>query len=180
LYEWNISVSGAFYETLGAVEVLLRNAIHDNLAAWHRAAARPGSWFDHPAANLSAPALADMAKARARLRAPETEGRIVADLPFGFWRFPLERRHQANLWPRLRPAFPNLPHGRRELLRDNVLVLHGLRNRLAHDEPVHALDLAATHGLMLDVADYVDIAARDWLQGVTRVPSLLACPPRPH
>lgn len=138
LYEWNIAVSGALYETLGAVEVFLRNAIQDSLASWHRAAGRPGSWFDYPAANLSAPALADVAKARARLRAPETEGRIVAELPFGFWRFLLERRHQANLWPRVRRAFPNLPGGRREQLRDDVLVLHGLRNRLAHHEPVHA------------------------------------------
>src|SRR2546422_166638 len=84
-------------QLLGAVEVLLRNAIHDSLKAWHSRAGRACLWFDHPAAALSAPALADVAKARARPRASETEGRIVAELPFGFWRFLLERGHQANL-----------------------------------------------------------------------------------
>lgn len=177
LYEWNIAISGALHELLGAVEVMLRNTIHDRLRAWHSAAGRPGAWFDHPAAGLSAQAAADVAKARARLRAPETQGRIVAELPFGFWRFLLERRHQANLWPRMKPAFPGLPNADREQLRNSVLALHGLRNRVAHHEPIHQLDLAGRHRQLLDVAGYIDPVAKSWLHGLSRVEGLLEARP---
>lgn len=42
LYEWNLAVSGAFYEALGIVEVVLRNALSEQLAAHHGTLA--GHW----------------------------------------------------------------------------------------------------------------------------------------
>lgn len=177
LYEWNIAITGAFHEVLGVVEVLLRNTIHQQLAAWHRRAGRPGAWFDHPATDLSPQGVADVAKARSRLRAAETEGRIVAELSFGFWRFLLERRHQAQLWPQLRPAFPHLPGGRRDALRNDLVAMHGLRNRIAHHEPIHTLDLTGSHLRALRVAGYVDAAAQDWTRQLSRVEGLLIARP---
>jgi hypothetical protein len=35
LYEWNIAISGAFFESIGALEVALRNAMHEQLSSWH-------------------------------------------------------------------------------------------------------------------------------------------------
>jgi len=54
LYEWNSAAGGAFFETLGHFEVLLRNALHDQLSAWHTAAGRPSHWYDDPAGVLDA------------------------------------------------------------------------------------------------------------------------------
>lgn len=176
LYEWNIAISGAFHEVIGVVEILLRNAIHERLEDWHQRAGRSGAWFDHPAADLSSQAIADVAKARARLRMPETQGRIVAELPFGFWRFLLERRHQANLWPQIRRGFPRLA-GDRMQLRNDVLALHGLRNRIAHHEPIHTVDLVARQAQILAVAGYIDPAARDWVQRLSRTATTLAVRP---
>ncbi|MGH9252892.1 MAG: hypothetical protein ACRD0W_25785 [Acidimicrobiales bacterium] len=43
LYGWNLAVSGAFSEVLGAFEVTLRNALHAQLTAWH--GQRAGAWY---------------------------------------------------------------------------------------------------------------------------------------
>ncbi|WP_051098337.1 hypothetical protein [Sporichthya polymorpha] len=177
LYEWNIAVAGAFYELIGVIEVLLRNTIHARLAAWHRRAGRPGAWFDHPATGLSPQAVLDVAKARSRLRATETEGRIIAELPFGFWRFLLERRHQAQLWPQLRPAFPHLPDGRRHVLRNDVVALHALRNRIAHYEPIHTMNLVESHRCALRIAGYIEPSAQKWAGGLSRVDQVIVARP---
>ncbi|MEU5137434.1 hypothetical protein [Streptomyces californicus] len=36
LYRWNITASAAVYEGLHLLEVVLRNAIHDQLVLWHQ------------------------------------------------------------------------------------------------------------------------------------------------
>lgn len=35
LYEWNVAVSGTFHEALNILEVVLRNALSEQLAAHH-------------------------------------------------------------------------------------------------------------------------------------------------
>lgn len=100
LYEWNIAACGAFHEVLGMVEVLLRNAMHTQLTRWQERRGRSGAWFDDPATGLTQRSIDDVTTARARLYALETPGRIVAELPFGFWRYLLEWRYQTRLWPR--------------------------------------------------------------------------------
>lgn len=178
LYEWNIAASGAFYEVLGMVEVLLRNAMHTQLVQWQLRRGRSCAWFDDPTTGLTQRSIEDVTKARARLPVPETQGRIVAELPFGFWRYLLERRYQTTLWPQaLRHGFPHLSAGGRSVLRDIVLDLQGLRNRIAHHEPIHAIDLSRRHRQSLEVAGYIDPAAARWVQRVSRVPSVLQ--PRP-
>lgn len=175
LYEWNVAAAGAFHEMLGQFEVLLRNAMHDQLTAWHQRRGGTGAWFDDPRTGLSEIAVADVAKARSRLRRPATPGRVVAELPFGFWRYLLERRYQASLWPQaLQHGFPNLTgRRRRETVRDAVVDLHGLRNRIAHHEPIHTVDLVGRHNQALAIAGYIDIGARRWLANLSRVPTVL-------
>ena len=63
--EWNCAVSAAFFEHLGDVEVVLRNALHDQLSLWHGNAA--GRWYDDPKQLLTPQAQSDIAKARSRL-----------------------------------------------------------------------------------------------------------------
>ena len=37
LYTWNAQSAAAFFEVLGHFEVVLRNALHNELTAWHAA-----------------------------------------------------------------------------------------------------------------------------------------------
>lgn len=47
LYEWNMAVSAALFETFAVFEVCLRNALHTELTRWNDSANGTGEWFDH-------------------------------------------------------------------------------------------------------------------------------------
>ncbi len=180
LYQWNASIAGVVWEVLGHVEVVLRNALHDELTARHRRLGRVGEWYDDPAGELEAHARDDVAKARRRLRragAPALPGKIVAELSFGFWRFLLARRYTATLWPALRPGFPYLPSADRLGLEAPVTRLHQLRNRVAHHEPLIAEPLSARYEDMLFVVAAVDPHLKAWLAAGNRLPDVLASRP---
>jgi hypothetical protein len=75
LYAWNLTVSGALYEVLALLEVVLRNALSRRIEAHH--GSRPGFWYDDPDGVFSAHAHGDIAAARqrvGRLRRQETPG----------------------------------------------------------------------------------------------------------
>lgn len=110
-YEWNVTASGAFYEALSIAEVVLRNALHAQLTAFHATLA--GHWYDDPMGVLSEAARDDITTARARVQRlgrSETPGRILAELNLSFWKFLLAKRYETSLWkpsaPRLSPPTP--------------------------------------------------------------------------
>lgn len=177
----DFETAAAFGEVMGQFEVVLRNALHNELTAWHVRRGRPGEWHDDPSGLLDAKGHADIANARDRLRReskPELPGSVVAELTFGFWRVLLSSRYQATLWgPALSRAFPHNPRRRRADVYTPVNYLNHLRNRAAHHEPIHALDLVRRHSMMLTVAGYVDPAVRVWLESFSRVPALLTARP---
>lgn len=179
LYEWNLAVSGALYEALGVLEVVLRNALSAQLATHHRGVA--GDWYDDPGGVLSEFAHRDIAAARSRvrkLRRPETSGRVVAELNFGFWKFLLARRYEATLWTgQLRHAFPNLLPQRRVTVYRALDELHGLRNRIAHHEPVHRRDLAGDARAIYRVLDWIDADVHLWAVTLSRLEPILAARP---
>lgn len=178
LYVWNAEVAASFFEVLGHLEVLLRNALHDELTTWHSANGRPEHWYDDPGGVLDDKRRADIVTARARLmrdRKQETPGKVVAELTFGFWRFLLDRRYQNTLWAQaLRHAFPHVVPQRRQAVYEPVEHLARLRNRIAHHEPIHHLPLAQHHDELLRVGGYMDPALQAWLAGISRVPTMLA------
>ena len=183
LYRWNGLVSGAFYEVLQYVEVLFRNALHHQLEGLHATiAGRPAgaAWFDEPswvahhwfhtqALDARDKAIAAAGHSLARPR----PGKVVAELPFGFWRFLVTARYEQSFWvPALDAAFPDLPAGRPDVRRrqveHHVAFLHLLRNRIAHHEPIHGTisyrqkggpreryDLAALHRLTLELLAWI-------------------------
>ncbi|SEW40813.1 hypothetical protein SAMN05421595_2841 [Austwickia chelonae] len=109
-----------------------------------------------------------------RRQLPTNEGRVVAELSLGFWRFLLAKRYQNTLWaPHLRHAFPGMKPQRRGDVYCHVDVLHTLRNRIAHHEPIHHFPLDDRHDRMLLVIEWIDPAMSDWLSGLSRVPELL-------
>jgi hypothetical protein len=182
LYEWNTAVSAACYATLQAVEVVLRNALHDQLAGWHAARGLGGSWYDDPRRVLDPRGHADIAKARDRVRRsgrPETPGRVVAELPFGFWRYLLAARYEQTLWtPALRHAFPHLQPRRRRSIAEPIERLHQLRNRIAHHEPIHHRNLSADHGDMLVIVSAICPYTRSWVDRNSTVPMAMAKRPK--
>ncbi len=183
LYEWNVAAAGAFSESLGQFEVLLRNAMDEQLRRYCRKVLRSDErWYAVRAMPLQTYLWSHLESARDRATRqkslPEVHGKVVAELNFGFWRYVLDARHQATLWgPALRHAFPHQRPRKRIMVFDAVDALYRLRNRVAHSEPVHGLPLAARWQQLLDVTSYIEPAAASWLSSISRVPHVLAARP---
>jgi hypothetical protein len=208
LYEWHAELTGALLPVVAHVEVVVRNAIHRELRAYHEAL-RPSSelrWFDRPCwlptqrpGWFTQRALDDIAKAQRRVgdrpgtvRTPA--GRVVAELSFGFWKFLLSPHYQHSFWsPALRHAFPGAPRasapaGREQVSRP-IDQLHALRNRLAHHEPVLQpvkvqrqppvfVDVATIIEEAIQVVAWIDIDAATWIASRSRIDAVLDERPR--
>jgi hypothetical protein len=127
LYLWNTGATGAMWETVGHLEVALRNALADRLTERHARAGRMGSWLDDPTRELAEKARTDIAKARNRVAAKNksaSDGQTISELPFGFWRFFFARRYNTTLWLDLAGAFPHAPSRDRRTIEQPVERLH--------------------------------------------------------
>lgn len=185
LYEWNTQVSTALLHDLAHLEVGLRNAYD-----WALSTRWPGPphWTT---ANL--PAFAPLFRTRrgrrtdinaktrqslnAALRAAggpaAGPGKVIAELPFGFWRFLSSAANEKTLWvPALYRAFA-AGTDRRDVDR-RIGRLHGLRNRAAHHEPLLRHDLTSAVRDAIRVADLLDPHLGRYLTTTSRIENLLA------
>jgi hypothetical protein len=165
LYEWNARISAALWETLGHVEVLVRNAMHEHLTAWSTARYGVPRWYNDPGKVLSFEARHDVQLARHRAitgGAPETPGKVVAELNLGFWRFLTAATYDRSLWRTcLYRAFPG--QGLRREVHEALRDLNRIRNRCAHHEPIHNRPIAQLHATALTVAGWVCEESSRWI-----------------
>ncbi len=178
LYEWNIDVSAAMHSTIGQLEILLRNALDVQLTRFHALTVGGTlAWWNDPQMPLRPQLVDQLRTARQRARrggVPETQGKVIAELTFAFWRFLLDASHSATLWaPALRHAFPHLRPRVRTEVYDRLERLNGLRNRTAHHEPIHHLPLEERWHDILAVAGWIDPTTATWIWSTSRVPDAL-------
>jgi hypothetical protein len=196
LYQWNVEISGALYECLHQFEVVLRNAIDEQLCTWngaqtHQPSGTPHArdWLMDPSHLLQRLTGDDIPKALRRARAAlRAEGRapghadVLAQLSFGTWRFLLPDRDPGRrlLWTQaLRVAFPHLTGGPRTLV-DNVDHIYRLRNRVAHLEPLlNSAMVADRFTRMRSVMSAIDPVAEQWVVSRQRVTPILRAKPAP-
>lgn len=181
LYEWNTQIGAALLEVLGHLEIVMRNAMDRSLSVWFSTTPLTGEWYDDPLHLFDSYRTDDVQAAHGRLARAgkaDTHGRVIAELPFGFWRFLLSGRYQTTLWAQaLRHAFPGLQPQSRAVVYGIVDDLGTLRNRIAHHEPIHHLDLAKRHADLLQLAAYIDPGVGAWVDSVSRVATVLAARP---
>ncbi|MGN6373318.1 MAG: hypothetical protein ACTHM1_10060 [Solirubrobacteraceae bacterium] len=170
LYVWNAQISAATLETLHHVEVLLRNAIDAQFQPQDHASPALQTWLGD-ADILTAESGQRVAETIERITAEHktpTRGRVVAGLPFGFWRALFDRRYE-QLWvARLHKAFPN-GSGERRQVSKLLSRLVPFRNRLAHHETIIGKSIERYHSEMLALAGLIDPDARAWIERVSRV-----------
>jgi hypothetical protein len=176
LYQWNAQVSAAFWVTLGHIEVLVRNAMHEHLMIWARENYGDHRWYIDYDGVFTGRALADIAKARERAREgkrKETPGRVVAGLTLGFWRYLLIKHYDRTLWIScLRHVWPTQPL--RQNVHDQLAKLNELRNRIAHQEPIFNRDLSDLHTTALTVARWTCPETAGWIEKQSTVSQLLS------
>jgi len=179
LYNWNIEISAAFYWPLQAVEVGLRNSLHQSLSQKFGDA-----WYDSGRLTLVSDARRQIKQVKSRLRQdgkPVVPSRVVAELTFGFWEKLLGPgdpsdpilRYEMTLWRTC--LYKAFPHARlkRTQAHKPFEYLRTLRNRIAHHEPIFNRHLRADYDSTLRVLSWMTPEGRAWTEHHTRVPKLL-------
>lgn len=152
-------------------EVMLRNGLDSQLRPWNESMGAGPDWLMTPHPYLASSLhlkVVDKAKRRASMTAAAkgrllTHDDVLAQMPLGTWRYLLPSRASAQkrkLWTEATcHAFP-LWTGPWQHLVARVEAVHDLRNRVAHLEPVHRLDLRYSRRAMRDVCH-----AMSWQSG---------------
>lgn len=185
LYQWNTQMSAALFEGLQHAEVVLRNALSDQLVLLRQNAGHPdGKWFWHDTDPWFTPwwqpemlrLLKDACRKLDKRQRPLTTGGIVAELSFGFWRYLLTAHYVDSLWtPALRHAFPKGLD--RDDARKLVEEINLLRNRIAHHEPIYRRDLETDAMRIEQLLDWLCPTTAQWALANSRVADLWAQKP---
>ena len=132
-YVWNTALCEALYPTIQCFEIVLRNAIHDSLCDYYR----PDWLLDN--GFLRSYEQEGVNKAEEELQSQSktvTPGRIVAELPLGFWTglFVAQYDRQVAI-PLMKKGLRNFPDSlrTRRVLSERFERVRYLRNRVAHD-----------------------------------------------
>lgn len=182
LYVWNAAVSAALFEDFSVLEVVLRNACHRELRIWNAAQGHKSPWYHHPV--LTPGGMQDVGRSRQHVvqgGKPETEGRVISELMFGFWRLLHSKTYEATLWtPCLRRAYPLQQPNDRSVVYHHLDRLNTVRNRIAHHEPIYGstigktgLDIAGMHDALIELLGWIDFDVQRWVIAQSRVPMLL-------
>lgn len=186
LYEWNTEISAAFWESLGHLEVALRNTIDRQMIARHTARNRTGHWIYDDAHELGrdrgrpprrhAYPYVDINTAINRVRnngMPTDPGQIISEISFGFWH-QMVSKNQMFLWPDLAAGFSNMPGRRQDAVSDIVESLRALRNRIGHHHRIWSIDVAAKYAELCKLAGFIDPALEAWIDENSRVMAVIA------
>lgn len=182
LYKWNVEVSSAFLESMHYFEIAFRNMAHDALQG-KKERLDPGGppWYrnSHFPLQGKGPQIVNTARNRATNwnTVPEVEGRVVAELTFGFWANLASDGYNRLLWKDgLAVAFPE---AKRKHLHGSLSTLVTLRNRTAHHEPIHTWDLHKEYQRLLGTSEFISPRLAWWIDSTSRIPDLLTRQPRP-
>jgi hypothetical protein len=185
LYKWNTELSAAFWESLGHVEVALRNTIDRQMSARHASRGRSGHWIfddhrelgrDKNGSGKHAQPYFDISVAIERVRKNGKildPGQIVSEMSFGFWH-QMVSKQQRFLWPDLAGGFPNMPGRGQEAVTTLALSLREIGNRIGHHHRIWAIDVAAKYSDLLTLAGLIDTDLEQWIGANSRVSIVLA------
>lgn len=163
LYTLNGALSESFYTPLHILEIVLRNRIHAVLGAAHG-----DNWVTGAGPFLNDFQMDEIAKTAKRITdegKQVTPARMVAALNLGFW-ISLLNAKQDNLWQTTLNAIASKPNGKgctRKELKSPLERIRGLRNRIAHHEPILHLNLQAIHDDIQMVCGWLNPDAETWL-----------------
>lgn len=186
LYDWNIAISAAFYESTGRLEVVLRNALDEGLRSLQEQRGWDADWYEQEQlfpGSHGRKAMADIEAARRRAAksgdTPEFHGKVIAELTFGFWRYLCGKSYLTSVWvPAVAERFAFHPQSEdpravRRDVADRVQRIHFLRNRIAHHEPIHRRNLQRDHTHLLEVISWISPETLEWVRSRSRVDKVL-------
>ncbi|MBC7412682.1 MAG: Abi family protein [Bacteroidia bacterium] len=151
LYHTNLRLSQAFYPLLSLLEVILRNAINEELSNYFN---DPDWLINQQTGFMVHPSLSyrdnrtgqmkhnhflkkNVSKSILDSGGQASQGKIIADVSFGFWTALFDTTHYRILTGRPIQIFTNLPSGsNRNTIHQKLIKLRDFRNRVYHNEPI--------------------------------------------
>lgn len=184
LYEKNVLLSEALFGFLHGLEISTHNSLNvafsDDLGVedWcHDGQPLPWSLPTAQTLNMTIGMKNMVAAARSNAGPNATVGKVIAELPFGYWTLLMGNRFD-DIWRRsLYKAFPHA-RVRRQIIHWRLDTVRFLRNRIAHQEPIlsssnrvytgHLNQLTMSLPEMLECVFWISPATADCLRTSTR------------
>lgn len=138
-YNFNIELSRAFYPALHILEVSIRNNLHLAFADYLNDPNWLMNYSNHSLIhNRERKKIEDALKELSKKKKPIEEGRIIAELNFGFWVNLFDRPYTDVHLKTGKDQFPNATAPQRNIakLRTDLNQIRFLRNRIFHYEPI--------------------------------------------
>lgn len=177
LYGWNMQLSEAFFPSLSAAEVCLRNKISKRLRELHG----EDWWCKSELLDQLGKAKGQMKWAQKKLRkkGDVTEGGIIAELTFGFWAKMLLPKYEQILWTEFRSTFEQLPDNiNYAQFFERCDAIREFRNRIFHHEPIFDYDLSLREKEILELITWISPEKAKWVKPYSRVQVILRQRPR--
>lgn len=169
-YFWNMALCEAFYCSLNAVGIALRNALHGTLTQHFGTP----NWYDRRGL-LDSHQMTQINNAKNTIRSygdTTTPDRVVSQVTFGFWVTILSRNYDARLWQGqraapLKNAFMRIPkrYRQRVTIHQRYNEIRELRNRVMHHEPLFDDPLLRQrHGQVYQGLHWLNPRMVDWVE----------------
>lgn len=173
LYLYNARLSKAFLYPLHILEVTLRNRMSDIFSIHFGE-----KWYVDRAfrSGLTEESLDALDRGTRRAKRPNKED-IVATLTFDFWSNLFRPEYDRFIWQtNMGKLLPNAKMTRKEFERV-VKDINDFRNRIAHHEPIHKIDLSKVHVDILDTLSWLSDETSRWVKHYSTVNECLRMKP---
>ena len=173
LYMWNLHLSSAFYPLLASIEVALRNRIILCLKE-----AFGDQWWDSAqfqsllgkrGKGILLRAVKEVVKSDRAL----TDGRITAELSFGFWTNMFLPKYEAHLLQCFCAETPLAEAISREQILDRCNKIRVLRNRISHHETLIGRNITLDYSETLELLRWICPDTADWIKPELKIMALV-------
>ncbi|MDR2243447.1 Abi family protein [Providencia sp. PROV188] len=175
LYLYNARISKAFLFPLHMLEVSLRNRINRIFKILYG-----DDWANQQAfrSNLTSESLNSLDTAFRRCDMKHTEN-VIAELSFDFWSNLFRAEYDRVFWQKnMKVLTPHHITTRKEFQKI-IKNINKLRNRIAHYEPIHDLDISTLHSQVIDVINWISLETSRWVKHYSTVNEMLRTSPSP-
>ena len=188
LYQANLRLSQSFYPLLALLEVVLRNALNEQLTLhfnnpeWLKNEALPNGFMSHQSLGNQF-FLQKSVQKILRNHTDCSHGKIIADLSFGFWTDFFEKTPYKLLQGRPIQIFNKLPAGtNRHLINQKLNNIRKFRNRISHHEPIvfekdingnpifSTQEASSIYAQMMEIFNWLDLDFDAWTRKINTVP----------
>ena len=176
-YLWNTALGECLYPGLQALEITLRNSLHQSVMGDRGTE----NWFEEVLDIQDLTALEEIKNRITNHNIPEVAGQIVANSDFGFWIRLMNSRYENVLWPGLlRTAFPTMPNRvrKRQTISKRLNRIRAVRNRVFHYEPIwNDSSLAQKHEEIYETIGWINLQVLDATKLFDRFPEVYSSGP---